>query len=130
MQYIKDIDRAPRPQPVNNSSLEGIESLAEGKDYTLKSPATWDFIREQYPGSGPDITRQVKADGRVEMPRVTYKVCRQADLKSDGKSDDARDIQLSPEVFPPAVKFPRNGARMQSPHSASSYKELLLSAEI
>ena len=85
---------------MDNSRLHQVDELAEGKDYTLKSPSTWEYIKEQYPGSGPDIARLVKGDGRVEMPRLTFKVVRHADLKSDGKSDNACGIQVSEEVPP------------------------------
>ena len=100
MQSIKEADRPPPPPSVDNSRLHQIDNLAEGTDYTLKSPCTWEYIKEQYSGSGPDIARLVKGDGRVEMPRFSFKIVRQSDLRNDGKSDDARSIQVSDEVSP------------------------------
>ena len=102
MQCIKDADRPPRPPFVNNSRLHQIDSLAEETDFTFKSPSTWEYIKEQYPGSGPDIARTVLPDGRVEMSKLVVNVVRYADLKSDGKSDDSRGIELSQGVFQPA----------------------------
>ena len=81
------------PLFADNGKLK--DGLQEGEDYTFRAPETWRLLCKLYPGSGPEISSVILADGRLELYCLRYLVHRSSDLGGQPK-----EVQLSKEVNP------------------------------
>ena len=69
------------------------DGLQEDEDYVFRAPETWRLLCKLYPGSGPEISSVILADGRLELYCLRYLVHRSSDLGGQPK-----EVQLSKEV--------------------------------
>ena len=100
-EYEDELQRPTRPGIIDNGLLFADhgklkDRLQEGEDYVFRTPETWRLLCKLYPGSGPEISSVILADGRPELYCFRYLVHRSSDLGGQPK-----EVQLSKEVSLP-----------------------------